>query len=88
MISKEDQAFLGAQKNSEHFRVFRVLINDYKQIMISNVAFAKNSESLLISQGIIRGLMAVENTLKTGIAMGEELIHEAERKAEKAKKRF
>lgn len=79
-MTKEDQVFLAQQKNSEHFRVFKVMIHDAKAQMLNAIAGAKNSEQLLVAQGVIRGLNALENTLNTGVAIGEGIISDAENK--------
>jgi hypothetical protein len=75
-----DQIFLAQQRNSEHFRVVKVLIADAKAQMLNAIAGAKDSNQLLVAQGVIRGLNALENTLNAGASIGESLIKEAEKK--------
>ena len=79
-MTPSDQVFLAQQKSSEHFRVVKVIIADAKAQMLNAIAGAKNSEQLLVAQGVIRGLNALENTLNAGIGIGESLIREAEKK--------
>lgn len=78
-MTNEDLIFLAQHKGSEHFRILRVLIADAKNRVTSAIATAKNSESLLIAQGTLRGLIALENTLSTGIYQGEEITKLSER---------
>lgn len=77
MITTEDQVFLAQQKGSEHFRVFKKIIQDAKTKMLNGIAMAKSSDQLLVAQGVIRGLNALENTLASGVVMGEELIEKS-----------
>lgn len=85
-MNNEDLVFLAQHKGSEHFRVLRTLIADSKNKITSAIATAKNSESLLIAQGTIRALIALENTLSTGIYQGEEIIKEIEKNTPRVKK--
>ena len=78
-MTSEDQVFVAQHKNSEHFRVFTRLIKESQALMLNTIAGAKTSEQLWAAQGIIRGMNALENTLKTGIAIGDALLKESEK---------
>lgn len=78
-MTKEDQIFIAQHKSSEHFRVFIRLIQESKSQMLNAIAGAKNSEQLLVAQGVIKGMNALENTLKTSVSIGESLIKESEK---------
>lgn len=78
-MTNEDKIFLAQQSGSEHFRVFTRLIQEAKSQMLNAIAGAKSSEQLLVAQGVIRGMNALENTLKTTVAIGESLLKESEK---------
>ena len=78
-LLNEDKVFLAQQKDSEHIRVFRRLISEYKTVMIGAIAGAKDMHQLAIAQGVIRGMNALEHTLTTQIVLGETMIKDAEK---------
>ena len=83
MLSNEDKIFLSTQKNSEHFRVFKRVLALSKEQTTMAIAGAKSSEHLLIAQGIIRSLIALENTLNTASYEGAKMVDEAEQLVKK-----
>jgi pantothenate synthetase len=78
-LTNEDKIFLGQQKDAEHIKVFRRLIREYKDVMLTAIAGAKDAHQLAIAQGVIRGMNALEHTLTTQIVLGEALVKESEK---------
>ncbi len=85
-LAIEDHAFLVANRNSEHFKVFARCIRSYKEFIVNRLALCSR-EDLQAAQGQLQGINCALNILEMAMQVPVSGTQETEQQARKRKLR-